>query len=96
MIDGGVSYKTDTSSKTIEPPIQTNTARVLKWTGVITTQKWMIFYTKVLSKFAIAQNLKLTLKVSISVEGDISSQKIEDTKVALQELGLDSDIKLEN
>jgi hypothetical protein len=56
----------------------------------------MNFYTKVLSKFATAQNLKLTLKVSITVEGDISSQKIEDTKVALQELGLDSDIELES
>lgn len=96
VINGGVSYKIDTSTKTVEPPIQTNAARVLKWTGAITTQKWMNFYTKVLSKFATAQNLKLTLKVSISVEGDISSQKIEDTKVALQELGLDSDIELEN
>ncbi|BAZ06901.1 AAA family ATPase [Calothrix sp. NIES-3974] len=48
------------------------------------TQKWMNFYTKVLSKFAAAANLKLTLEVSISVEGNISTQKIAETSFALQ------------
>lgn len=53
----------------------------------------MNFYTKVLSKFAAAANLKLTLEVSISVEGNISTQKIAETSFALQELGLDGDIE---
>jgi hypothetical protein len=35
----------------------------------------------------------MTLKVSVSVEGDVSTQKIEETKVALQELGLGGDIE---
>jgi hypothetical protein len=37
--------------------------------------------------------LKLKLKVEVVVDGEISEQKIEETKVALQELGLDSDIQ---
>ena len=96
--DKSIAYITDTSIKangteatetTPTPP----SAQILKWTGVITPQKWMNFYTRILSKFARNKNLKLTLTVSISVEGDISTQKIEETKVGLQELGLDSDLE---
>ena len=53
----------------------------------------MNFYTKVLSKFASGKGLKITLKVEISPEGGISTQQIEETKIALRELGLDDDIK---
>ncbi|MBR8832882.1 MAG: hypothetical protein DSM106950_02260 [Stigonema ocellatum SAG 48.90 = DSM 106950] len=80
------------ATEIITPP---PSARVLKWSGAITPQKWMNFYTRVLSKFAANKDLKLTIKVSISVEGDVSTQKIEETKVALQELGLHGDIEME-
>jgi Protein of unknown function (DUF499) len=86
-------YITDTPTGTVEIPTKPGNVNTIKWTGAIAPQKWMNFYTKVLSKFAAASNLKLTLKVSISVEGDISTQKIEETSVALQELGLDGDIE---
>jgi hypothetical protein len=78
-----------------EPEIITPVAlpRLLKWSGVITPQKWMNFYTKVLSKFATIKDLKLTLKVEVLVEGAIATQKIEETKVALAELGLNNDVK---
>jgi hypothetical protein len=65
----------------------------LRWTGEIPPQKWMNFYTKVLSKFAGGQGLRLTLTVEVAPEGGVSSQKIEETKVALQELGLNSDLQ---
>jgi len=65
----------------------------LRWTGEIPAQKWMNFYTKVLSKFAGAQGLKLTLSIEVSPEGGISSQRIEETRMALQELGLRSDLE---
>lgn len=65
----------------------------LSWKGEIPQQKWMNFYTKVLSKFAAGSGLKLTLSVEASPEGGVSSQKVEETKVALQELGLNSDIE---
>jgi hypothetical protein len=66
----------------------------LKWKGEITPQKWMNFYTRVLSKLASDRQLKLTLKVEFSVEGEVSQQRTEETKVALQELGLDSDLEM--
>ncbi|MBV6627856.1 MAG: ATP-binding protein [Rivularia sp. (in: Bacteria)] len=86
-------YITDTSTEPTEITPPPTSAKLLKWAGTITPQKWMNFYTRVLSKFAANKNLKLTIEVSVSVEGDISAQKIEETKVALQELGLDGDIE---
>jgi len=76
-----------------QPPKPPITPGLLKWSGEIPAQKWMNFYTKVLSKFANAQGLRLTLTVEVSAPGGISSQKIEETKVALQELGLNPDLE---
>lgn len=73
----------------------TVSAGTLKWTGEITPQKWINFYTKVLSRFAAGSGLKLTVSVEVSQEDGISSQKLEDTKTALRELGLKDDIRLE-
>ena len=88
-------YVTDTTTEPTEIITPPPSARMLKWSGAITPQKWMNLYTRVLNKFATNKDLKLTLKVSVSVEGDVSTQKIEETKVALQELGLDCDIETE-
>ena len=49
---------------------------------------------KVLSKFATGKGLKLTLAVEVAPEGGVSPQKVEETKVALQELGLDPDVRM--
>lgn len=65
----------------------------VKWKGEITPQKWMNFYTRVLSKLASDRQLRLTLKVEFSVEGEVSQQRTEETKVAIQELGLDGDLE---
>lgn len=71
------------------PPGPTpTTVPSLKWKGDIPPQKWMNFYTKVLSKFSIASGLKLTLSVEVAPPEGVSIQKVEETKVALQELGL--------
>ncbi len=80
----------DTQPTTPDP---VSASKPLQWTGEITPQKWMNFYTRVLSKFANDQDLQLKLEVRFSVEGDVSEQKLEETKVALEELGLDSDIQ---
>ena len=64
----------------------------MAWTGDVPPQKWMKFYTAVLSKFAAAKGLKLKLTVEVAPEGGISKQKIEETKAALRELGLPDDI----
>jgi hypothetical protein len=64
----------------------------LSWQGEVPPQKWMNFYTKVLSKFAASKGLKLTVRFELSSDGAISSQQIEETRVALRELGLDDNV----
>ena len=53
----------------------------------------MNFYTKVLARFAGEKGLKLTVRVDVEPDGGLSTQKIEETKVALRELGLNDDVK---
>jgi len=60
----------------------------LVWSGDVPHQKWMNFYTKVLSKFSGSGGLKLTLRVEVVPTEGVSRQKVDDTKVALRELGL--------
>jgi hypothetical protein len=67
-------------------------ASSLTWTGEIPPMKWMNFYTKILSKFASTPGLRLTLKVEVGPEGGVSQQKIDETKSALRELGLNDDV----
>jgi hypothetical protein len=76
----------------IPPPIASSANSGLTWTGEIPAQKWMNFYTKVLSKFATAPGLKLTVKVDVAPEGGVSKQKIDETQSALRELGLNDDV----
>jgi hypothetical protein len=52
----------------------------------------MNFYTKVLSKFAASKGLKLTVRFELTADGAVTQQKIEETKVALRELGLDDSL----
>jgi hypothetical protein len=54
----------------------------------------MNFYTKVPSRFSTTTGLKLTLGVEMApTEGGISLQKVEETKLALRELGLKDSIE---
>jgi hypothetical protein len=46
------------------------------------------FYSRVLSKFATGSTLRVTVKVEIAPEGGVSEQKVEETRSALRELGL--------
>jgi hypothetical protein len=48
----------------------------------------MNFYTKVLSRFATTGGLKLTVTVDVDPPGGTTMSKVEETKVALRELGL--------
>ncbi|MDR3458058.1 MAG: DUF499 domain-containing protein [Verrucomicrobiae bacterium] len=79
----------------VQPPLTPAGTSVLKWTGDVPAQKWMNFYTKVLSKFASARGLELTVKVEVAPEGGVSRQKLDETKSALRELGLNDDATLE-
>ena len=93
-ITGSVTLAVAKPGSAIQAPTPSPIAPgVLRWTGEIPPQKWMNFYTKVLSKFATGKGLKLTLSVEVALEGGVSTQKIEETRVALQELGMNSDIQ---
>jgi hypothetical protein len=70
-----------------KPLIPENIPRLV-WNGDVPHQKWMNFYTKVLSKFAASAGLKLTLRVEVAPAEGVSPQKVDETKVALRELGL--------
>jgi hypothetical protein len=65
------------------------------WSGDVPHQKWMNFYTKVLSKFAGIEGLKLTLRVEVAPTEGVSSQKFDETRVALRELGLKDTLESE-
>lgn len=67
----------------------------LSWSGEIPPQKWMNFYTKVLSKYAVGNEMRITLNVEVRQDSGISSQKIEETKTALRELGMEDEVKVE-
>jgi len=66
-------------------------AATLRWHGEVPWQKWANFYQKVLSRFAMTKNLRLTVTVEVSPDGGVSKQAIEETKTALRELGLKDD-----
>lgn len=72
-----------------------NTVHKLTWDGEVPSQKWMKFYTKVLSKFANENDLRLILRVEVASDDGISNQKVEETKIALRELGLDDQVEEE-
>lgn len=80
---GGMPTETPT-----KPATSTSGVRSLSWSGEIPSQKWMNFYTRVLSKFATGSGLRVTVKVEIAPEGGVSEQKVEETRSALRELGL--------
>jgi hypothetical protein len=70
-------------------------ANKLSWTGRVPPQKWMNFYTKVLSRFANTDGLNISIRVEVVPTGGVSIQKIEETKISLRELGLDDQVKIE-
>jgi hypothetical protein len=77
---------------TSEPPPPSTEIAGFRWTGEVSPQKWMNFYTKVLSRFATAGGLKLTVTVDVDPPGGTTMSKVEETKVALRELGLPENV----
>jgi hypothetical protein len=61
------------------------------WQGAVPPQKWMNFYTKVLSRFASNPGLKLVVSFEVRPGEEVGQAKIDEAKAALQELGLPSE-----
>ena len=60
----------------------------IAWSGDVPPQKWMNFYTKVLSRFAGTQDLRLTISIEVTPPTGLSKQVLEETQNSLRELGL--------
>ena len=92
--DGTSSEETgSTTTDTPEGGAPGEVVSGFRWVGEITPQKWMNFYTKILARFVTDQGLTLTLTVDVQPMDGVSKAKIEETKVALRELGLAEDIE---
>lgn len=91
-----VSRGKDSEPLEMFPPDKSKekTVSFLRWAGEVTPQKWMNFYTKVLSRFVSGTGLKLKVEIEVKPDEGISQQKVEQTKVALRELGLDENVEV--
>jgi len=74
------------------PPSPPPGDKALRWSGEIPPQKWMNFYTKVLSKLVGAGGLKVSVSVQSAPEGGVSDRQVEDVKTALRGLGLNDSV----
>jgi hypothetical protein len=91
---GAGGGQTAPSAEGGEPPVAvTEQTKSLRWSGEVPPQKWMNFYTKVLSRFVSGKVLRLSVSVDVSPEGGVSSQTVQETKTALRELGLNDDLR---
>lgn len=66
--------------------------QIIRWRGNVPTQKWMNFYTKVLTRFASVPGLKLEVSFEVPVEREQAKAKEEETRSGLKDLGLDDGV----
>lgn len=69
-------------------------AKAIRWQGDVPPQKWMNFYTKVLSRFASTPGLKLRVSFEVPIDGEQGQAKADESKSGLKELGLSDDVQL--
>lgn len=69
-------------------------ARTIAWSGSVAPQKWMNFYTKVLSRFAASPDLKLTVSFQVTAESEQAKTKADEARTGLRELGLGGDVEV--
>lgn len=62
---------------------------VIRWSGTVPPQKWMNFYTKVVSKHAANPELCLKVSFEVAVSDDEVATREQEIRAALRELGLD-------
>lgn len=81
-------------STTAEPGGAKSQPGLIRWHGEVPTQKWMNFYTKVLSRFASSPGLKMKVTFEVPAEGETGRAKAEEARAGLIELGLDDDVEV--
>ena len=78
------------------PPDQPKTVSGFAWSGNLPHQKWMNFYTKVLSRFANSGGLTIAVTIDVVPPGGVSASAVEETKSALRELGAEDNLRLKD
>ncbi|MBP60008.1 MAG: hypothetical protein CMJ62_00660 [Planctomycetaceae bacterium] len=68
--------------------------KFIRWQGEVAPQKWMNFYTKVLSRFASTEGLKLKVTFEVPADNEQGQAKVEEARSGLKELGLDDDVTI--
>lgn len=88
----------DTQPSSSESPpsaAETKSAKYIRWKGILPAQKWMNFYTKLLTKFVQDPSLKIEISIQATPADGLSTHKIDEAKAALRELGLPENIESE-
>jgi len=67
--------------------------RLVTWRGTVPPQKWMNFYTKVLTRFSSTPGLKLEVSFQVPLDPDQAEAKVNEARSGLKELGLDDDVR---
>jgi len=93
---GGLSAQTTVTitSPTAQDPHPPK-AKTLRWTGEVPCQTWMKFYMNVLAKFVNQGSLKLLVSFEATPNDGLPTYRINETKTALRDLGLDDNIHVE-
>lgn len=68
--------------------------RTVRWSDRVPPQKWMNFYSKILSKMASNPDLILKISFELPTDRDQADQVSDDAKTGLMELGLDDDVQI--
>ena len=89
---GDVQISKEPKPRHPEPPEAPEKPQRLIWSGEVTPQKWMNFYTKVLTKFVKTGSLKLNVSIEATPKDGVADHQVEETKVALRELGLNDNV----
>jgi hypothetical protein len=76
-------------------PVLTRT-RGLTWTGDLPLRKWASFYTKVLTRFALMEGVRVHLNVSIEPPNGLSKAQMSEARVAFADLELPPPTALEH
>ncbi|MCG2720478.1 MAG: DUF499 domain-containing protein [Thermodesulfovibrionales bacterium] len=92
---GDVQISKEPKLRRPEPPETPEKPQRLIWSGEVTSQKWMNFYTKVLTKFVKAGSLKLNVSIEATPKDGVTDHQVEETKAALRELGLNDNVHTE-
>ena len=66
----------------------------MRWQGTVPPQKWMNFYTKVLTRFSAMPDLKLEVSFQVPLEPEQADAKADEARSGLKELGLGDDVNV--